>query len=152
MLFRSALVGVAEWSVTSGHASIFDVANPQSNVNDLIIGTSVLTWTITNGVCPSSTDEVAIHLNPFAVPNGFSPDGDGINDNFVIQGLAYYSAAVFKVFDRWGDIVYKNDTYKNDWNGVNKNNEPLVDDTYYYTLELSSGDTFSGFILIKRTK
>ena len=50
--------------------------------------------------------------------NGFSPNGDGINDVFEIpcaEGNVYFS-----VWNRWGIEVYSNDKYVNDWDGTYK--------------------------------
>ncbi len=61
------------------------------------------------------TDTIATD-NIFVV-SGFTPNGDGKNDYFVIKGLENYKFNELKVFDRWGKLVYTTLYYKNDWAG-----------------------------------
>lgn len=75
------------------------------------------------------------------IPEGFSPNGDGVNDFFVIQNHTGERLS-FQVFNRWGNLVYKNDNYQNEWSGqanvgVTIGNG-LPDGTYYYIVESES--------------
>lgn len=51
----------------------------------------------------------------FFIPNVFTPNGDGSNDKFVIVGLEEFDNADITIFNRWGNEVYRNSTYKNQW-------------------------------------
>jgi gliding motility-associated-like protein len=89
------------------------------------------------------------------IPEGFSPDGDGINDNFVITNIELFPKSELQVFNRWGDIVWRTpgEGYTNNFNGTyEKNNEALADGTYYYVLKLNDGKTkdIVGFVVINR--
>jgi gliding motility-associated-like protein len=85
------------------------------------------------------------------VPNGFTPDNDGINDTFVIPGLDSYSTRKVSVFNRYGNAVYTNDAYSNDWNGTSSiNGMELPDGTYFYVLELDNSVVKSGYVYINR--
>lgn len=89
------------------------------------------------------------------IPEGFSPDGDGINDNFVITNIELFPKAELNVFNRWGDIVWRSpgEGYANNFDGrYEKNSEPLADGTYYYVLKLNDGKTkdIVGFVVINR--
>jgi gliding motility-associated-like protein len=75
------------------------------------------------------------------VPNGITPNGDGLNDILIFSELAntpeLYPEAELLIFNRWGDIVYQAKPYANDWNGNNADGQPLPQGTYYYVLRLS---------------
>jgi gliding motility-associated-like protein/uncharacterized repeat protein (TIGR01451 family) len=88
------------------------------------------------------------------IPQGFSPNGDGINDLFVIRGLEGVTVS-FEVYNRWGHLVYKNDDYHNDWNGkpntgITIEGNGLPDGTYYYTIKVSDGRKFVRYMTINR--
>ncbi|MBD2700531.1 DUF11 domain-containing protein [Spirosoma sp. BT702] len=90
------------------------------------------------------------------IPQGFSPNGDGINDLFVIRGTAGMQVSM-EVYNRWGHMVYQNNDYKNDWdgkpnNGIAISSDPngLPDGTYYYIITLSDGRKFVRYMTINR--
>jgi len=56
----------------------------------------------------------------------------------VILGIAKYAQNTFKVFNRWGNLVYDKDNYNNEWNGQNNAGEDLPNGTYFVIFE--SGD------------
>ena len=77
----------------------------------------------------------------FFIPQGFSPNGDGINDRFVINGIKSGEKIELMIFNRWGGVVYANQDYKNDWRGetnvgvkVLGDGQGLPDGTYYYII------------------
>ena len=90
------------------------------------------------------------------IPEGFSPNNDGINDLFVIRGAAGLTVSM-EVFNRWGHLVYKNDDYHNDWDGkpntgiaISSDANGLPDGTYYYVINLSDGRKFVRYMTINR--
>lgn len=93
-------------------------------------------------------------LEEFYIPNGFSPNGDGVNDVFAIPFLDLeYPDATINVFNRWGDEVwFSNGPYQNDWDGSRMNGEELPDGTYYFILEFNDGQTepIIKFVVIHR--
>ncbi|OIN58123.1 hypothetical protein BLX24_16510 [Arsenicibacter rosenii] len=87
------------------------------------------------------------------IPEGFSPNGDGINDRFVIRGAT--GTVQLEVFNRWGHVVYKSDNYQNDWDGtsntgVNVGGNGVPDGTYFYRVKLSDGRQFVRYMTINR--
>ena len=70
---------------------------------------------------------------------------DGKNDYFVLKGKETLGKTELIVFDRRGLQVYKDD-----WNGVDYNDNPLPDDTYFYTIRTQNGKSISGYIVIRR--
>ena len=63
-------IGTGEWSVLSGSANLDNASSASSEISNLIAGTTVLQWTISNGVCPPSSDQVSIVIDePVTPPN-----------------------------------------------------------------------------------
>ena len=93
----------------------------------------------------------SVNTTTVEVPDGFTPDGDNINDLFVIPGMDNYSKIEIEIFNRYGNSVYKNAAYQNDWNGTSSvDGLPLQDDTYFYVLILDGSLTTQGFVYINR--
>jgi gliding motility-associated-like protein len=91
------------------------------------------------------------------VPGGFSPNGDGNNDVFVIKGLEFYPDNELVIFNRWGDEIYKAAPYKNDWSGQSQGKgltlygNELVEGTYFYILTLDKNTPpMKGYVELKR--
>ncbi|MCD6331904.1 MAG: gliding motility-associated C-terminal domain-containing protein [Bacteroidales bacterium] len=75
-----------------------------------------------------------------AVPNAFTPNGDGINDLWVINLLEYYPDATVWVYDSSGKMVYQAllPAFNNPWNGNDLNGDPVPAGTYYYIIRLDN--------------
>jgi len=71
------------------------------------------------------------------VPNGFSPNGDGVADTWVIEGLEYYPENTVYIFNRWGNEIYSASPYKNDWGGLTNDGKLIPAGTYYFLLRLT---------------
>jgi gliding motility-associated-like protein len=84
------------------------------------------------------------------VPNGFTPNGDGVNDTWEILNFDKYPACTVKVFNRAGQNVYSSIGYLIPWDGRFKG-EVLPAGTYFYVIDLkSNGEILSGSVnLIK---
>lgn len=82
--------------------------------------------------------------------NILSPNGDGINDTWVIKNIEYYPDNQVKVFDRSNRVLYSKHGYTNDWNGT-YNNSALSQGTYFFIIEPGAGlAPLRGFITITR--
>lgn len=99
-----------------------------------------------DGVVPDDCDEDGVYdwLDPdfcdIAIPQGFSPNGDGINDVLVLNGTGYYPEGKLIVFNRAGQKVYEAINYQNDWDGANmfaKDDGSVLcpTGTYFYVFE-----------------
>lgn len=116
-----------------------------------IAGNVGFTYTLCNVACPESacdTGFVRIRIldpplaaDPDLVPNGITPNGDGLNEVLFIPELAntpdQYPDAELIVFNRWGDMVFRSQPYLNDWDGRSSDGSDLPQGTYYYILRLS---------------
>jgi gliding motility-associated-like protein len=146
------------WTLLQGGGNIVDPSNPQALLNGLVVGGNVLTWTVAEGPC-SDTDSVVIVLGnqttcspwPLEMPTGYTPNGDGQNDYFVVHGIDRYPDNVLVVFNRWGNKVYERINYQDQWNGDNSNGELLPDGTYFAILTINNGEiVLHGYVDMRR--
>jgi len=75
------------------------------------------------------------------VLNGLSPNGDGVNDIWQINGLEGVQCTPNEVtiYNRWGDVVWKEENYNNDdvvWKGLNRKDNRLPEGTYFYVIKI----------------
>jgi gliding motility-associated-like protein len=120
--------------------------------------TTTYTVTVTDSLSCTSTATLLVTANcdTLKIPNGITPDGDGVNDVFEILGLENFGKSSLQIFNRWGSSVFKSSHYQHDWDGTCKekgviNGETLPVGTYYYILELDNGTIVkTGFIELRR--
>jgi len=90
--------------------------------------TTTYTVTVTDTCGNSETASVTVIVNcDIIVPNVFTPNGDGINDFFIVKYLDDYPNSRLVVYNRWGKMVYENSNYQNNWDG-----DGVADGTYYF--------------------
>jgi gliding motility-associated-like protein len=143
-------IGVGLWSLVTGAGEIFNSSAPATDVNGLALGENVFEWAVTNGVCPAVSDFIIVKVNDLIIPTLITPNGDGRNDYFVLQGLESLGITELVIFDRRGLKVYENNEYDNTWEGLDYNSNPLPDDTYFYVIRSASGKSLSGYIVVRR--
>jgi gliding motility-associated-like protein len=142
-------MGLGQWTVNGFPGTISSLANPNAALSCGQEGTFPFIWTVSNAPCPANSDTVWITFEGIHIPTAFSPNGDGVNDNFVIRGLGGYPGTKVYVFNRWGNQVWASEDYQNDWIGQNAAAQPLVDDTYFAVIEYG-GRAVSTYIVLKR--
>lgn len=142
------VVGTGVWQFIGGSYNIADPNQSSTVLTNLVPGLNTIQWSITE-MCGTTTDELNITLVVLEIPNAFSPNGDGVNDTFVIPIADYYKNVDVKIVNRWGNVEFEDHNYKNTWNGINRNGQPLTDDTYFYEVKLD-GQVKTGYVLIKR--
>ena len=146
----SPSVGTGSWFLISGYGNVSNLFDPNSYLADLEPGENVFEWTVTNGTCPNSSDEVIITVIPLNIPNGFSPNNDGDNDYFEIEGIDLIENELI-IFNRWGVELYSVKNYQNDWDGRSKDGKVLPEDTYFYIIKIPGlEEELSGFVVLKR--
>ncbi|MGE5406706.1 MAG: gliding motility-associated C-terminal domain-containing protein, partial [Methanosarcina sp.] len=138
------------WSIYNGTGIFANPSQPVTSLSELGIGESIFLWTVTNGVCPASTDTMRIIVKDLTVPTLITPNNDGRNDYFILGGIENQSKNELIIFDRRGVIVFKDKDYSNDWDGIDYNGKQLADDTYFFVLKTGDGRQRSGFIVIRR--
>jgi len=128
---------------------VSDVSDDPSNTDDVDI----------NG--DSDPDDPTITIldtaSELEIFNEISPNGDGDNDFFVIQGLQNYPNNTLRIYNRWGNIVFEQEKYQNNFEGFSngratvKRDEKLPVGSYYYLLDLGDGSkAIAGWLYINR--
>jgi gliding motility-associated-like protein len=131
----------------NGTATINASNNLVYTANPNYVGTDIITYTICDAFCANICDTAVVTITVsreivIEVPGGFTPNGDNINDIFVIQGLDQYPNNELTIYNRWGSIVYSAKPYNNDWDGKSTGSGVIMGDyvttgTYFYVLKLS---------------
>jgi len=142
------VLGEGYWNILIGTGEIVDISDPISMFFPNTYGVYELEWVVQNGSCPPVIDDLLLEFRRIAIPEGLSPNWDGLNDEFIVPGISQFAYKEIKIYDRWGKLVYQDADYNNDWRGTNLNDERLIDDTYFYEVTLDTY-TLTGFILIK---
>lgn len=141
------------WSPSNGLSNA-NIPNPVASPKK----TTEYTVTITDdfGCKATASVTVSVMCDTLDIPNGFSPNSDGTNDYFVIDGLSQYPENTLFIYNRWGNLVYKMGDYDNSWNGTSNVsgiylNRTLPNGTYYYILDLKNDQKpLNGFVVLKR--
>lgn len=85
--------------------------------------------------------------------HGITPNGDGINDQWHIDGIAIFPDNTVTIYNRWGERVWNATGYNNEdksWNGQDLNNDKLPDGTYFYVVEIPGVETDKGWVQVTR--
>ena len=99
--------------------------------------------------CTASDEMLVKVLKKPVIPNTFSPNGDGIHDQWVIKYLENYPDASVEIFNRYGQPVIKLSNYK-PWDGT-YNGKPVPVGTYYYIINPKNGrKQMTGFVDVIR--
>jgi gliding motility-associated-like protein len=119
-------------------------------------GMDTMMYSITvNGLVDTATIVIKVNCpkDPCTFPDGFSPNGDGVNDNYIIVDCNIINTkSEMLIFNRWGNEVYhKQNGYNGEWDGKYRNQD-LPDGTYYYIFKYNDGinQPKTGFIVIQR--
>lgn len=106
------------------------IATPENTTTYKLIATSSI------GCKDSANVTVTVKL-PIRIPNAFSPNGDGRNDFWEIDGIETYPNAEVKVFNRWGNIIFESIGYggSKQWEGT-INGIKVPTGTYYYIVDI----------------
>ena len=103
-------------------------------------------------MCSIATCIFDVTCKEIIINTGFSPNGDGLNDVWVISNIEG-TTNVVSVFDRWGTMVrtYNNyDNVSNVWNGSNKSGAELPSGTYFYSIDIENKSSLKGWVEITR--
>lgn len=134
------------WS-PSNNLSSANILRPMVNA----ISDQVYTLTAYGPGGCNATDQMSVKiLKPVKIPNVFSPNGDGINDKWMISNLSDYPGAYVEIFNRYGQRIFYSSGYNDPWDGT-YNGKPMPVATYYYVITLKNGfEPLTGSVTIIR--
>lgn len=139
---------VVSWSPTMGlnNSSIGrPVASPNSTTTYILSAKSL------SSDCINQDTIVIIVKTKIQIPTGFTPNEDGINEVWVLEGIEDYPNAEVKIFNRWGGEIFATRNYPNNPFDGKKDNATLPMGTYYYVIK--TGDdvsTLTGYVTLVR--
>jgi len=98
-----------------------------------------------------SNDILVINQCDLIIPNVLTLNNDNVNEYFLVRNLEDYNSVEIKVFNRWGNLIYENNNYQNNW----PSNENMVDGVYFYIIKPKisneeSDEEYHGFFHIIR--
>ena len=145
--------------VELGKPVVWDNCGVASLTNDAPekyrVGLTRVIWTVTDFVGLTDTCSQIVYVKAIpTVPNLFTPNGDGINDYFEIDGLKDFPKSKLYVYTRSGQLVFSSEDYKNEWDGrfqTSKwsHNQFVAPGVYYYILNLGTiNRKIQGFVYI----
>ncbi|MBC9929142.1 gliding motility-associated C-terminal domain-containing protein [Chitinophaga qingshengii] len=134
-------------SIISGEHTPVATVRPQQKVVYTVTAANAAGCTAQQSITIEVKDDYKVDAT-----NIMSPNGDGINDRFVIKNIDSYPNNELKIFDRSGRMIYTKRSYQNEWDAT-LNGRPLEEGTYYYILDFGPGlPKVKGFITIIRDK
>jgi gliding motility-associated-like protein len=167
VLENDELLGLEDWEVSIVQEPqvglLFNLENGtiKYSVPSGFEGDISFQYKLTNSLNPENFTIATVDINVETndglanrIPNAISPNGDGMNDYFIVPDLESNPDLKNEliVFDRFGQLVYSASPYRNDWDGIFESTlGPLPEGTYFYTLEIeNSPRKLSGFIELRR--
>jgi gliding motility-associated-like protein len=110
--------------------------------------TRYLLTSISADGCRNSDElEILVLLKP-VIPNTFTPNGDGYNDQWVIRHLEKYPGAIVEVYNTMGQLLYRSVNYIKPWDGT-YNGKQLPAGTYYFVIQPKNGrQSVAGYVTI----
>ena len=127
-------VNVYKWS-TPDFLSNVTISNPKAWPDNTQAYT--LEGTSVKG-CKTTKQVIVKVIKGIFIPNAFTPNNDGVNDQWGINGLELYPDCIVQVFNRFGEQLYKSIGYASPWNGIYKS-KLLTTGIYVYVINFKNG-------------
>lgn len=147
------------WSGPQGFYS--NEPNPSvPNIDFAQAGWYVLTVVDVNGCLgyDSTFVDISNDAGCLFIPNLITPDFDGKNDLWVINGIEKYENAVVQIYNRWGNMIYEASPYLNNWDGIPNHgasidgqDDRVPNGTYFYIIDLQvdEHEPFHGYLEVQ---
>ncbi len=126
-----------KWS-TGESGNVLPVS-PASSTVYTVTASNILNGTTCSDTASAKVD--VVRCNTYYIPNAFSPNGDNVNDRFIVTGQ-FKNVEDFEmmIFDRWGRLIFHTSDYQEGWRGRDDNSfEPMPVGTYIYKIRITEG-------------
>jgi gliding motility-associated-like protein len=143
VIYGTGTVTLGGSPTASSYTSL--VWEPNSTLNDSVYAnpaatptvTTIYTVTVENSAGCKASDTVTVFVLPgINPPSGFTPNGDGVNDYWVLGFAVDFPNIVVEVYNRWGQLLFHSDGYNTPWDGT-YDGKPVPIGTYYYIINLN---------------
>ncbi|GAA4461717.1 hypothetical protein GCM10023093_06870 [Nemorincola caseinilytica] len=134
-----------QWTPSTNLSDV-NISNPIGNYPDT--GTFVYRLFVQSNYGCKGYDTMKVWVVPnasFVVPTAFSPNGDGLNDQFRPMAVGYRNMKYFRVFNRWGQEVYFGKSLETGWNGT-YNGKPAELGVYFWEIRYVDRHGEDGFM------
>ena len=139
---------------------VFEPNSQYTETKELEVSTQFVVHVIDNETGCKSSDKVNIEVQNDAedivkIYNAFTPNNDGVNDIWVIEGIEKFPNNEVQIYNRWGDKIREYTNYDNKntyWDGSYLNNNPVPDGTYYFIVSLKNVKIFTGWVHIRNER
>jgi gliding motility-associated-like protein len=142
-----------QWSA-DGPVSFSDPTDPQATtipLND----TTTYYMNVSDEFGCAGFDSLRVfveRVEAFTIMNVITPNGDGKNDVLDMGSVTNGDNCSISIMSRWGDYVFRQDVYQNDWGGVSTAGKDLEDGTYYFILQCGNEVRYRGPVTIIRNQ
>ena len=133
----------SDWSIGNMNYGETEILTLIATVNGMgsYFTTATISGIETDGNLENNVSYSTTNPTDFFIPDGFSPNGDGINDYFVIRGIENYPKNTLNIYNRWGNNVFEASPYHSTWKGestkgLRVGEDKLPTGTYFYLLDL----------------
>ena len=134
--FKDGSINASTWFWDFGDGTTSDLQDPSHNYSDPGYYATSLIVTSSEGCVAEISREIFVeNVVSFYVPNAFTPNGDGKNDNFLVTGHAI-SGYEMQIYNRWGQEVFHSSGPYDSWNGNDSKGSPVQEGVYTYRLKI----------------
>jgi gliding motility-associated-like protein len=138
--FSDLSVDAVQWLWSFGDLQVNNTSTAQNPAYTYLdSGTYVITQVAFNEHGCTDTSEVTMVVTPaftVYIPNAFTPDANGVNDRFMVEGTGIIGFVMY-VFDRWGEEVYYSEDIEEGWGGdVRGGGDVAKQDSYVYKIQV----------------
>lgn len=136
------------------YALLWNTGETTDKLEAIPYGTGYFSLSVTDE-CGSAIDSIFVEISdcfpPIIIPNIITPNGDGLNDLFVIEGIDDRNFELF-IFNRWGqELFYTSNPTLERWNATAHGEGEVNDGTFFYVLNnLDSEESFTGYVTVLR--